>query len=432
MPSISELFVTLGVKGSEKTVEAFAKVGTGIKNVATMSFEAKAAIIGATYALEQLMSSSAERGTELSNLSQYLGISTKQLQQWQFAARQAGESGEEFTASLKSVYEKIAQMRMGKQRPEGFAIFSQAVGGFDIEKSYHDIFYTLSKLQEFAKSNIDTLVQNPVLKSFGLSENTIAAMRKGVFNTVNIKRAPTYNDQEIKSLNQVKVLWDNLENKVAMFFGHFTAKNGKEMIENISKTADQLFKIAEALEKISSKLHAMDHITDVFKGWSVLLQTVSDLLEGKSTKELEKNKLLGPAVIQDEKLSAQKNLEMAQKNIEFSLKREQIGNILPSFFGSIRDSLSNSKSYLNPELDKSTDFKDILNNIFNYLPNNQQGLITPPVPYTQNSSNKVNNTSINQNLYFQHEGKEYGKIQSSVNESIVLAWKQLSAQSQAT
>lgn len=113
-------------------------------------------------------------------------------------------------------------------------------------------------------------------------------MRKGVFNTVNIKRAPTYNDQEIKSLNQVKVLWDNLENKVAMFFGHFTAKNGKEMIENISKTADQLFKIAEALEKIFSKLHAMDHITDVFKGWSVLLQTVSDLLEGKSTKELEK------------------------------------------------------------------------------------------------------------------------------------------------
>ena len=109
------MFVSLGVKGADKTIDAFAKVGTGIKNVATESLAAKAGIIGATYALEQFMSNAATRGTDLSNLSTYLGISTKQLQQWQYAAQQAGESGEEFTSSLKSVYDKVAQMRLGGQ-----------------------------------------------------------------------------------------------------------------------------------------------------------------------------------------------------------------------------------------------------------------------------------------------------------------------------
>lgn len=422
--NVAELFVSLGVKGSDKTIEAFAKVYTGIKNVATMSFEAKAAIIGATYALEQFMSSSAERGTELSNLSTYLGISTKELQQWQYAAQQAGESGEEFTSSLKSVYDKVAQMRMGKQRPEGFAIFAQNVGGFDFEKAYHDIFYTLGKLQQFAKSNVDTLVQNPVLKSFGLSENTIAAMRKGVFNQGNFNRTPLYSDKEIANLNKVKVLWDNLETKVAMFFGHFTAKNGTTMVKDLSILTDKVLLLTEAFVTLLEKLQVFKLLGEATSGWTKIFEAINGKPESKDQKTLDK---IFPTIEKKSSDSVENFIPSIFNGVKSSIS-DSVENLKNSF----SESLINTKLYQNPQLEQSTDFKDILGNLFNFLPNNQPNLITPPIPYNQNTSNQTQNTTINQNLNFQHEGKEYGKIQSSVNESIVLAWKQLSAQSRAT
>jgi len=414
---ISELFVSLGVKGSEKTIEAFAKVGSGIRNVATMSLEAKAAIIGATYALEQFMSNSATRGTDLSNLSTYLGVSTKQLQQWQYAAQQAGESGEEFTSSLKSVYDKVAQMRLGGQRPPWFALFAQTVGGFDFEKSYHDIFYTLGKLQQFAQSNVNTLVQNPILKGFGLSDNTIAAMRKGVFNQGNFEKAPLYSDKEIANLTQVKVLWDNLETKVEMFFGHFTAANGKQIVKDLSDLTDQVLKLAVAFESLLEKLQVFQILGNATAGWNKIF----DAINGKHENTSDQRNL--DKIYSDIQKYSNRNIEDTKKSSD---------NFDTSIFSSIKENISNSWKYLNPQLEQSTDFKDTLNNLFNFLPNNQNNVISPPVPYNRNSQGGTQNTTINQNLNFQHEGKEYGQIKDSMNQSVMLAWKQLSAQSQAT
>ena len=303
---------------------------------------------------------------------------------------------------------------MGKQRPEGFSIFAQNVGGFDIEKSYNDIPYVLSKLQEFAKSNVNNVVKNNVLKGFGLSENTISAMKKGVFNQPNFNKAPLYNDKEIENLAKVKVAWDNLETKVAMFFGHFTAKSGEGIVNQLSIFTDKVLLLAMAFERLIEKLKVFQYLGESAQGWEKIINFLTNTkYQTKDQQTLDK---VYDAINKSDNIS--------------SISTNEDKKSSPYDF--FKEYLINKTKYLNPNGSNGLDFKDILNNLFNFLPNNQSGTIAPPTPLLQNSNNTPQNTNINQNLYFQHEGKEYGQIKSSVNESIVSAWKQLSANNQAT
>ena len=99
--NIGELFVNIGIKGTEKTIQALGNVKSGLGAVASTSLEVKAAIIGAIYALERLISTSADMGMSLANFKILFGNSTKELQQFQNAGREVGLTFEE-TASKYS------------------------------------------------------------------------------------------------------------------------------------------------------------------------------------------------------------------------------------------------------------------------------------------------------------------------------------------
>lgn len=427
---ISELFVSLGVKGSEKTLGALSSVKSGLGSIASTSLEAKAAIIGAMYALEQFMSESAKQGTNLSNFNALTGISVKQLQQWQYAARQAGESSEEFTGSLKSVYDKMAQMKLNKGAPEGLGLLASTVG-FDVKKAYTDTFYVFEQLQKFAHSNVSKDIQNQVFKSFGVSENTISALRKGVFSQQNFKKAPVYGEGEVNQLAKVDVLWGNLEQKVKMLFGHFNAQHGVSLVSDISKITDQVFRMIGAFERLAEKLKIFDKLAEAFKGWEIIftkLGDLSDKISGSSSSKSDKNET--------------KKTDNIEKGLS---KAEGI-----STFGSFGDSFfkfeNNGKQDLHPKekdpgaIDKITNFigglfssskGDNSSSVNSLLPDTKSSITPNTVVTNQNPSN-TQNTNINQNLYFQHEGKEAPKIKDSIHKSVGDAWKQLSAQSQGT
>lgn len=419
MPQIAELFVALGVKGTEKTINAMASVKTGLGNIASVSLEAKAAIVGAIYALERLMSASTQRGTELSNLNALTGISVKQLQQWQYAARQAGESNEEFTGSLKSVYDKMAQMKLNKGAPEGLDIVAQTVG-FDVKKAYSDVFYVFEQLQKFAHSNVPTDIQNQILKSFGVSENTIAAFRKGVFNATNLKSAPLYSGLETKQLTATGVAFDNLETKVSMFFGHFTAKNGQDIVKTLSQVADQALRVATAFERIADKLQIFSLIGKAFGGWSVILNAIADATDGKKS-------------ITGQRKEAQDTLNINQEQANIKINRQNLSSTLnsatgffPSLIASLKDNLIESKLLLNPQdLQNGQNFTDYSHGVLKLFDN-----FVSPLRQQNQSTN--NNANINQNLYFQHSGQDQQQVRDTHKESIAQAYKQAFGQSQAT
>jgi hypothetical protein len=58
---VGELWVNFGIKGTHNAAKDLSKVKTGMTEIKAMSIEAKAAIVGAIYALERMMSSSKAR-----------------------------------------------------------------------------------------------------------------------------------------------------------------------------------------------------------------------------------------------------------------------------------------------------------------------------------------------------------------------------------
>lgn len=368
--NVGELFVSLGVKGADQSAKAVDGVRKGLGEVRSMSLEAKAAIIGVVYGLERLMSNSAKTGTDLSNFNALTGLSTKNLQQWQYAARQAGISSEEFTGSIKGVQQSMTNMMLGKGAPEGMAMLANKVG-FDPKRA-RDTFYVMEQLQKFAKT-VPPDVANAMIKSFGVSEGTIAAMRKGVFNPEMFKRAPVYSDKEVNQLSKVDVAWSNLGTKIQMAMGHFTSKHGMQLVKDVTVLVDLMVKLAETLVTIGEKLKVFEVFKDTIKLINESLTGVVSLMGG-------------------------------------DVKAREIGGAIGSLF--TKDFTSkNSK-------DSEAKYQQQLLN-----------RISPKVN-APNSSQNVNNHDVTMNLNFNHDGKDAHKTGASVHKSIKDAYRQIGAQNQ--
>lgn len=366
---IGELFVELAAKGSEKMKGALKEARSGMNELASSSLATKAAIAGVLYGMQRLMSESGQMGTALTNFTHLTGLSAKNLQQWQYAARQAGVSSEEFTGNLKSVQQAMTNMLMGKGAPEGMGLLANQVG-FDPKRA-RDTFYVMEQLQKFARSGVPEDLANSVIKSFGVSEGTIAAMRRNMFRPEVFSRAPTYSENEIKKLDQVNVAWSNLGQKIQMAFGQFTAKHGMQLVSDISKVADSVLKLTNALGTLADKLKIFQIIGKAFEGWGLIFEgitsTINDAQGGKY------NSMGGP-----------------------------VAGFLSSALGGAKDAAYGA--YLTAS----------------------DAMMTKPTT-AQKTTNNNQNVTVNQNLNFQHDGKDAQKTSGSVREAVQKAYRQNSA-----
>lgn len=389
--NIGELFVNLGVKGSEKTLGALTGVKKGLGEAKSMSIEAKAAIVGAVYALERLFAASGAMGTSLTNFNALTGLSAKQLQQWQYAARQAGVANEEFTGSIKSVQNSMTNMLLGKGAPEGLAMVAQKVG-FDPKRA-RDTFYVLEQLQKFARS-APADVGNSVLKSFGLGEGTIAAMRRNAFTPDVMSKAPTYNDSQIQALDKANIAWSNLGSKIEMAVGKFNAKHGLQLVRDISMVTDQVLKLIEAFVGLADKLKIFSVIGKVFEGWTSIFKGVSEGVEGLSTPK--KREELGKDVM---------GFFKEMPGVFKAMSEDLFGapEVAPSGAGGATIVMPKGKGI--PSASRSA---------------------APQVPPLQLSPGSTQNINVNQNLNFQHDGKEHKKTSDSVKKATQDAFRQYS------
>lgn len=363
---IAEFFVQLGIKGDDKTKKGLKDTKEGMGDLKSMSIEAKAAIVGALYALEKWMSDSSKAGTGLMNFASITGQSAVEFQKWQYAARQVGVANEEVEGSFKSVQQAMTNMLLGKGAPEGMAMLANKVG-FDPNKA-RDTFYVLEQLQKFAQQ-VPEDVGNAMIRSFGVSDNMIAAMRRNAFRPEVMRKAPIYSEGEMSQLNKVDVQWSNLWKKFEMSIGKLNAKHGLSIIKDISVLADQVLKLADAFVVLAEKLKIVEGIGKVFEGWTMIFKGLNDVASGKiSMKDMKEN----------------------------------AGDFLKGVY------LSAKEAVVGPDY-----------------------VVTPPSKQNP-SENKVQNINVNQNLNFQHDGKDAKKTGSSVNKAVKDAYRQLSAQAQGS
>lgn len=283
---IADLFVNLGIKGAEKTVGALTGIEKSLKGLGSMSLEAKAAILGAMYALERLFSRSGQAGTDLTNFSALLGGSTKTLQQYQYAARQVGVSNQETENTFKSLQSTMTKLRMGEGAPKGYAQVAMLTGGItpqDVDRFMQNPELLLQKLQQYAQKEKRIGIRNEALKSFGLSDNMVAALSRNAFNPTTLQKAPTYSEKEISALDKANIAWSNLGTKIEMAIGHFNALHGGELVKDFTMLTDKVMKLTEAFLKLAETIHLFEGVGKVFEGLSLIFGGATDTVNKLKT-----------------------------------------------------------------------------------------------------------------------------------------------------
>lgn len=248
--SVGELFVNLGIKGSDKTISAIVSVGDGMKGLASMSLEAKAAIIATLYALEKITQASVNFGNKMSNLSIFTGENVEILQQWGKAAEKAGVSFEDGTGSIKAMQMAMAEFKAHGKLPDGMQYLAQHTpGGFQPTGASTLNDYIGFLQRSFHSSGIETGLANRIYGSMGISEGGIVAGRKLAFDPSNlakmiietsaqIGKLSTINEKEIENRQK----WEKLANDL-------TAEHGGGLIVGISDLSDAIIFLIRELDK---------------------------------------------------------------------------------------------------------------------------------------------------------------------------------------
>lgn len=290
--NVGELFVSLGVKGADKTVGALTSVSKGMGDIKHMSLEAKAGILAALYGLERLFAASGQAGTGLTNFNALLGVSAQTLQKYQYAARQMGVANQDVEASFKGLQSTMTKTLMGEGAPKGLARLAMLTGGItpeDINQFAKSPELLMQRLQQYALKEKNVGLRNEVLKSFNISDAMIAAMSRNAFTPESLGKAPVYGDKEIESLNRSNIAWSNLGVKIEMAVGKFNSMHGGTLVRDIDK-------ITTALIKLTGQLILLADKWKIFEALSKVMNFLGDAAAAKpgtvlGEKHLEKKGL---------------------------------------------------------------------------------------------------------------------------------------------
>lgn len=295
--TIGELVLNLSVKGTDKAVSGLKSIKDGLKSIASASFETKAAIIAAVYALERFTIGAAQLGTSLRQFNNETGLSTERLQRWQYAMLQSGVTAEETQQNVENVQRIMGKMALGQGAPAGWARVAQSVG-LDFERAKIDTFYLMDKLREYAKKEKNITLANEALESFGQTGKFVGAERTNNLDLDQIPKSQLLSDNTINRLNRINIAWLNFWRTLKLFQGRLVANYGLDGIKELQNAFKFLTSVVSNIQKITrdfpqlvsvAKLAAVAIIaafaplTSIITGITLLLAEAQKYREGKST-----------------------------------------------------------------------------------------------------------------------------------------------------
>lgn len=246
---IAELFINLGIKGGDITKGALVGLKKGLTDLKESSAEAKVALAGAVYAMEQMMSASTKRGSDLFKYNQLTGQSIKDLQKYEVAARQSGVASGAVRDSLVGLQEQIQELWSGKGHPEGLARVSELVG-FDLEKAKNDSAYALKQVFAYLKKEKDIARGNMVAKSFGFTPEMIGFGRHGNTDISKIKEDAILNTEESSQLAKTAVAWENFWAALNLFRDKKVAQFGLPIVSQLSGALRFVIDFTNGIQKL--------------------------------------------------------------------------------------------------------------------------------------------------------------------------------------
>lgn len=203
--TIAELFVNLGVKGANATGKALGAIDKGLGEIASSSLAAKAAVAGVIFGMERLTGFASQVGMDLYKFGISTGLSTTELQKWQYSAMRFDVSASDMAGAIQNVQNAMTEMKLTGNAPAGLGLLASKVG-FDT-KRIDDTYYVMGKLEQFAKSVPPDIAKN-VLQSFGVGGNNMLTMLRVVNRDVDkINNKDIITQKQIKQLADINKAW---------------------------------------------------------------------------------------------------------------------------------------------------------------------------------------------------------------------------------
>lgn len=334
--TVAELFVNIGVKGADKSTKNLAGVKEGLGGIVSSSLAAKAAILGAMYGLERLMSHSAAQGLALQQFANFTGLSTDRLQRWQVALRHTGVGAEEVAGSFKGLQASMMDMLTGKSSPEYLGLLAQKVG-FDMRKAM-DPEYVLGKLQQFIKVS-GPAMGNMVAKAFGQGENMTQGLRVMRESVNGISSKEILTQGEVKKTAQVAIDWMNINAHIQLAIAKLTAAHGLQFTQDIDKLIPKVFDLIRAFATLAEKLKVFAIIGKVFEGWALIFGEVEKAVDGisESLSESTKTGSVGEGAAKQDKamidwFSGLAKDKMMTMSLSGNPLVKALGSVLPMMF----------------------------------------------------------------------------------------------------
>ena len=432
MASIGDLFISLGIKGSDKTIGAIAETKKGMEGLASTSFEAKAAIVGAMYALEQLFSKSGQKGMTLTNLDAVLGGGFKQtLQQYAWAADQVGIANEAVYNSFGKIQDVFAKaMRHMGPMPATLGQIGLKIGeGFSADKvalfAAHPEQW-IQRMQKYAEMEKDPALREMTLSMSPGGSELMNGLVQDALTPQQLAKAPTLSDKELGKLDSGARDWRNVGNQMQMEFDKLNAQFGAGLAKNIAKIIPDVVELIKKFALLGEKLHVMEAVDMVFKGWSIIFKQLAGFIGELTPGLIMMSDLVGKAI------------DAATDSAIDAAASPEGQNVLAGASKKASDDFMEASGYgggapLPPDAVRKK-MAEWLGDIINALMtpvhvgvnDGKLGIHAVPAP-PAGGNNHAQNIDVNQTLNFAHPGNDPQKTADSHRQATTRAYRQLSA-----
>ena len=269
--NIGELFVTLGLKGADKTNKDLDKTKDKMMGLTKKSIAAIGAIAGVSIGLGAIYSRAVNSGVGLSKFSNYMGQSSKELQKWQHIAMDAGVAGAEVENSFRRLSELAGDFEMTGNIPAELSKIAKITGGIDLDK-LGDADYMLRKIQDFLQSGAEA--QN-VLNTYAsglVSPEMIQFLNTNKKDPSMVPDSAIMSDRTARALNDSKVQFDKFIKDIEVRFAGLFAKIGPKILPKLRELAVEVVNLTEALIMFLSNNKIFDMLGSVIKALSHALR----------------------------------------------------------------------------------------------------------------------------------------------------------------
>lgn len=268
---IGSLFVTLGLKGANKTNNDLKKTQDNIMGISKKSLGAIAALAGVSLGLSAIYQRATQAGVGLSKFSNYTGKSSKELQKWQYVAMNAGVAAAEVENTFRSIGQIAGDFSLTGNLPAELNRIAQVVGGIDLSK-LDDADYMLRKIQQFLQSGAESQNTLNTIASGIVSPEMIQFLNTNKKDPSMVPDGAIMSDGTSKALLQSKVEMDKFIKDIEVRFARLFVKIGPKVLPQLKELAVQVVNLTEALVTFLSNNKAFEMIGSLVKALTMALK----------------------------------------------------------------------------------------------------------------------------------------------------------------